>query len=170
MMQELRRRVLNIVSRAVVTLVDDTLKMQGLQLTLLEDEVREQVERFQQYGFTSVPFAGAEALVLAVGGNRDHLLAIAIDDRRSRKRNLQPGEVALYTDQGDSILLKRGRIVEVTAGTKVRVVAPLVEMTGNLTVAGDITVTGDVIAGSVHLKTHKHAGVQSGGAQTSTPV
>lgn len=51
-----------------------------------------------------------------------------------------------------------------------------VEFTGNLSVTGkitatqDIETTADVIAGTIHLKTHKHGGVQAGGSQTSTPV
>jgi phage gp45-like len=60
-----------------------------------------------------VPLAGAEAAVLFVGGIRDHALVVAVDDRRYRKTGLQPGEVALYTDQGAYVLLKRGSVLEV---------------------------------------------------------
>ena len=43
------------VSRAVIKMVDDSLKMQGVQISLLAGEVAEKVERFQEYGFTSHP-------------------------------------------------------------------------------------------------------------------
>jgi phage gp45-like len=138
------------VGRAVLLLVNDQLKLQGLQIGLLADEVREDVERFQNYGFTSHPHPGAEAVAVAVAGSRDHLVVLAVDDRRYRLKGLQAGEVAIYTDEGDKVVLKRGGVVEVTAATKVRLVAPLVEATGNLQVAGNInsganiTAAGDV--------------------------
>lgn len=132
------------VARAIVNLVDDAKPMQALQGSLMGDEVRDLIERFQQYGFTSVPFGGAEAILVSVGGNRNHLVAIAVDDRRYRKKDLQPGESALYSDEGDYVILKRGRIVEVKAGTKLRVDAPAAEFTGDVTIAGVLDVTGNI--------------------------
>ncbi|MES7472754.1 hypothetical protein U6K92_12545, partial [Cutibacterium acnes] len=46
-------------------------------------------------------------------------------------------------DEGDYVLLKRGRIVEVKAGARLRVDAPEAEFTGNVTIAGDLHVQGD---------------------------
>lgn len=111
----LRNRIGNMLSRAGVQLVDDSKKMQIVQIGVLEGETREGCERFQQYGFTSVPLAGAEAVVLFPGGNRDHGLVVAVDDRRYRKTGLAAGEVALYHKDGASILLKADGSVEVTA-------------------------------------------------------
>lgn len=107
----LRTRLANLLARAVVQLVDDAPKMQVLQLGVLTDETRSGVERIQQYGLTSVPLEGAEALVVFLGGRRDHGIAVAVDDRRHRMKDLAPGEVALYTDEGAAVHLKRGRIV-----------------------------------------------------------
>lgn len=150
----LRRRVLLMIGRAVVRLVNDTTDLQRLQITLLADETVDNVPRFQEYGFTSHPLAGAAAVVVCVHGNRDRAIAVAVDDPRYRKKGLAAGEVALYTDEGDYLHFKRGRLVEIVAGTKVKVTAPevevvastkvtvtspLVEMSGDLTVAGAIT-------------------------------
>jgi phage gp45-like len=68
----LKRRVLLMVGRAVVERVYDDLKCQGLQVSLLNGEVRDKVEHFQPYGFTSHPPPGSEGVFLAVGGNRSH--------------------------------------------------------------------------------------------------
>ncbi len=111
-LEPVRRRVENIVARAVVAQVRDSSTLQTLQLDVLAAETRDGCERFQPYGLSAVPFAGAEAVVLFVGGLRDHPLVIGVDDRRYRKRNLQPGEVALYTDEGAYALLKRGSTLE----------------------------------------------------------
>lgn len=171
-----------LVSRAVLALVNDAAKLQGVQVTLLDEETRSEIERFQQYGFSCHPLEGAEAIVLAVGGSRSHMVALSIDDRRYRKKDLEPGEVALYTDEGDYVLFKRGRIVEVKAGTKVLVDAPDAEFTGNVLVKGNLHIEGDTTCdgnvsdanGSMQemrdtFNSHTHSGVQTGGGNTASP-
>ncbi len=113
------RRLRLLVSRGVVRLSDDGRKLQVVQLDMLAGETAA-MERFQQYGFTCRPLDGAEAIALAVGGSRGHLVAIAVDDRRHRMKDMKNGEVALYTDEGDYIHMKRGRIVEVNVGQDLR--------------------------------------------------
>ena len=109
----LRNRIANLVARAVVQLVDDDAKLQLLQVGVLADETRGELERMQEYGFTSVPLPGAEATVLFVGGRRDHGIVVAVDDRRHRKTGLQPGEVAVYNNAGAHVLLKADGSIEV---------------------------------------------------------
>lgn len=160
LVEGVHRRVMLAVARAVVRLVDDSKKLQEVQLALLAGEMRGAVERFQNYGFTSVPHANAEAAVVFVGGNRDHGLVLAVDDRRYRVKSLQAGEVCIYTDEGDRIHLKRGRLVEVTTGTlkvtaaaKIELTAPEIEInaatlvdvnTPLLDANHDIKASGDV--------------------------
>jgi phage baseplate assembly protein V len=132
------------VSRAVVALINDAAKLQRMQIQLMADEERGDVERFQDYGFTACPHKGAEAIALSIGGSRSHMVVIAVDDRRYRLTGLEEGEVAIYTDEGDKIVLKRGREIEVTAGTRVIVDTPNTLIKGNLHVEGDTTCDGDV--------------------------
>lgn len=107
-------RIKNVFARGVVNLVQDGLKMQGQQITLLDGEIVDNVERAQNYGFTSVPHGGAECFVAFIGSGREHGVILAVDDRRYRLQGLAGGEVALYTDEGDKIVLKRQRTIEVT--------------------------------------------------------
>jgi phage baseplate assembly protein V len=100
-----------------VRLVADSGGLQVLQLGVLDGETRDGVERVQQYGFTSVPLSGAEAVVLFVGGRRDHGLVVAVDDRRYRLRDLAPGEVALYASAGQRMHLKADGSIDVGGGT-----------------------------------------------------
>ena len=125
-------------------------------------------EYFQHYGFSSRPLEGAELIIIREGG---HFVACASDDRRYRLA-LENGEVALYTDEGDKIHLKRGRIIEIVGGekiiastkvaevtasesatvttpvltvvasTKVVMTTPLLELSGALTVGGTAVVAG----------------------------
>lgn len=199
-LQSLQNRVMLTVARAVVKLIDDDKKMQAMQIALLKREVREEVERFQNYGFTSHPHPEAEAAVVFVGGNRDHGLIIAVDDRRYRLTGLQEGEVALYTDEGDKIVMKRNRVIEVTtetlrvnANTKVEINTPLFEVNAtdkasittdlmevdapSATFSGNVTADGDVSDANGSMQemrsvynSHHHAGVQTGGGSTAAPT
>jgi len=153
----LRRAVSLMIGRGIVKLVNDAGGFQELQIALLADEVSDKIPRVQNYGFTSNPQPGAQAVIACLGGNRNKAIAIAVDDPRYRPTGLQPGEAEMYTDEGDYIKFARGRIIQVVAGTKVSVTAPevdliastkvslqtpLVECTQNLKVDGNVTVLG----------------------------
>ena len=45
-----------------------------------------------------------------------------------------------------------------------------VTINGNVNVAGTVDASDDVLGGGKSLKSHKHSGVQAGGAQTGAPV
>lgn len=111
------RRIRLTIGRGVIRLVNDAAKVQTVQLAIMANETRSDIERFQEYGFTSVPKPGAEAAAIFLGGNRDHGIVIAVDDRRYRLKGLKSGEVAIYTDEGDKIVLQRGNKIAVTTKT-----------------------------------------------------
>jgi phage baseplate assembly protein V len=138
MLRPLQQRILNALARAVVAQVNDEGRVQLLQLQILKGEVRSDVERFQEYGLTSNPHPGAEALACFLGGNRDHGIVLVVDDRRYRLKSLAPGEVAVYDDLGSVVHLKRGGVIRVAAATKLEIDAPLVTMSGNLAVSGSV--------------------------------
>lgn len=71
-------------------------------------------EYFQHYGFTSRPLPGAEIIIIRQG---NHYIALGSDDRRYRLA-VEDGEVALYTDEGDKIHLKRDKTIEIVSGNK----------------------------------------------------
>lgn len=95
----LRRRVMLMIGRGVVRLVDDTRRRQRVQLEALSGEILDDVERWQQYGFTSHPPVGSEAVVLALGGMRQHAAAVVVEDAPHRLSGRPEGSVALYTCQ-----------------------------------------------------------------------
>lgn len=128
MLSGLEGRVRGMVARAIVRLVDDARQAQELQIELLEGESQDAVERFQNYGLTSVPHAGAEALVVFAGGLRSHGVVLAVEDRRYRLTGLEGGEVALFDDLGNVIKLGR-EAISVTATSKLTIDAPAIEVT-----------------------------------------
>ncbi|PKN05561.1 MAG: hypothetical protein CVU74_01140 [Deltaproteobacteria bacterium HGW-Deltaproteobacteria-9] len=93
------------------------------------DESFEDREYFQHYGFTSRPKEGAEIIMIREG---NHIVAIASDDRRYRIA-LEDGEVAIYTDEGDKIHLKRDRKIEIVSGAEVKVDSPAIILGGGTT-------------------------------------
>lgn len=136
--ESLRGKINLMIGRAVLSAIRDTGAIQTAQAQILADEIHDDVERVQEYGFSSVPIPGAEAVIVFQGGNRDHGLIIATDDRRYRLKNLENGEVALYTDEGDSIVFRRGKIIEIQtdtlkieAGAKVSITCPVFEATAS---------------------------------------
>lgn len=174
MIDPMRRKVSMMVARAVLRLVDDGKSRQILQAEILKDELRDGIERVQNYGLTSHPKPGADVLVVSVSGSREQSVAIVVDDRRYRL-NLQEGEVALYDDLGNKIVLQRDMILveavqhlEATAPTT-RIVSD-VTIDGTLTVNGDVETTGSITNNGVRVdSTHTHGGVQTGGGSTGVP-
>jgi phage baseplate assembly protein V len=113
----LGRRVMNMVSRGIISETDDESGMQTVQVSLLYQEGKAKVERMQNYGFSGHAPGQSEVTVVFIGGGRDHGVIIATDDRDSRFTGLAEGEVAIYTDEGDSIVLKRDNTIELTTKT-----------------------------------------------------
>lgn len=140
----LARRIRLMAARAILTLIDDATKMQGLQVKLLDGEVCNNVDRVQNYGFTSVPLPGAEGIYLALGGSRDHGVVIVSDDRRYRIKGLQGGEVAIYTwkdkePHGHRIVFNNDGSISVNAKNI------------NVTATEKVRIEGDVV--KIHAKT-----------------
>ena len=132
-----KRRIQSMIGRCLITLMDDSKGFQICQAEVLADEVRDGMERYQNYGFSSVPLKGAEGVILFPGGDRSHGIVIVVEDPINRPTGLASGEVVIYTDEGDEIRLKRGKIMEITtntlrinAATKVEINSPLVEVNG----------------------------------------
>jgi phage baseplate assembly protein V len=142
----------SIFDRGTITLIDDTKKIQSAQAKFNGDEVLDGFERFQDYGFTSNPHPGSEGVAVFPGGKRSNGIIIKVDDRRYRLKGLEDGEVAIYTDEGDKIVLKRGNKIEVTtheyivnASTKISFVTPLFEVdAANSNYTGKITAQNDI--------------------------
>ncbi|EEE2001888.1 phage baseplate assembly protein V [Salmonella enterica subsp. enterica serovar Kotte] len=94
------RRVRLACSRGRVNTVTDAHKAQNLQVSLLSGETVEHVERLQNYGFSSVPVGGNDVVVLSVGGKREHLVAVAVEDRSVRPQGKESGDVIVYHAEG----------------------------------------------------------------------
>lgn len=171
----LQRRLRLIADRAIVTLVNDALQRQNLQLKVLADESADDVERFQNYGHTSVPPAGSEAIVLGVGGARAGLVAIAVEHKAVRPKGLEAGDSCLYHLEGHNLTLGKdglaalsAKSVITTAEEQTLTISPENEILGALHVTLNITTDADVIINGKSFLEHTHK--LPGGGESDPPT
>lgn len=153
--------------RAVVTAVDDSAGLQAVSVRTKNGKDLDNVEVFRAYGITSTPLPGAEGILLRVGGDRSHPLFICVDDRRHRIRDSVEGEVVIYTDEGDSISMKRGNLLDVVCGTKITVTCPDVEVQSSSKITLDAPIVdipnGDLTVQGISFLDHVHPENDNGG-------
>jgi len=160
-----------LLARGTVVLANSATKLQSLQMRLTAGEINDDMEHFEPYGFTSNPLAGAEGIATFLGGDRSHAIVLVVADRRYRLKALAPGEVAIYTDEGDKIHFKRGRTIDIeTATLNIRASSAVNIDTPILSQTGKIVSQGDQIAGGISQIQHVHTSVQPGSGQTGVPA
>lgn len=97
LIRPLATRSANMIARATLQLVDDTKKLQRIQIGGVLGGPYPDVEYVQPYGFSSVPLAGADTVVtIFPNGDRSHPIVVAVADRRYRPTGGDPGDVNLY--------------------------------------------------------------------------
>jgi len=161
----------NMLARGTVVIVDAAKKLQGLQVRLTAGEIKDGAEHFEPYGFTSNPLAGAEVLTAFIGGDRSHAVVLVATDRRYRIQSMAPGEVAIYTDEGDRIHFKRGRIIDIETQTlNIKATNSVNFDTPIITQTGQVVSQGDQVAGGVSQIEHLHGGVLVGSDQSGPPI
>lgn len=146
LLEPLRRRMAVMIGRCILSALDSAPGVQSAAVTIMADENMKGVEYMEPYGFTSVPLAGSEGIILNIGAQRGACVALCLGSRKFRLRGLKSGEVALYTDEGDRLVFERGQTVRLTTrnlvadvATKATINAPETEITGHLTVREGIT-------------------------------
>ena len=157
--------------RGTVIMADAARKLQTLQVRLTAGEIKDGAEHFEPYGFTSHPLDEAEVLTAFLGGDRSHAVVLVASDRRYRIKELKPGEVAIYTDEGDKVHFKRGRIIDIETETlNIKATNSVNFDTPTITQTGRIESQGDQVAGGISQVEHLHDGVQKGNDQSGPPV
>jgi phage gp45-like len=128
----------------------------------MADEAKDGVERVQEYGFTSVPLSGSDAVLVFVGGNRDHGVIVATDSREHRPGGMEAGDVAIYDHRSNLITLTVDGI-RIATDQKMTVTAPEIEITGDVTMTGEVSIDGNLAVDGIDFKTHVHPENDSGG-------
>lgn len=173
----IRNLVNGLVGRSTVRVskVGTSARLPSLSVVLPGGESHDDVTMMQHYGFASMPVAGGESLVIFPGGTRGVGVAIAEGDP-SNIPTLSPGEVCLFANGGQKILLKIDGSIEIAPadGKRVRFASD-VDVVGHLRSSGEVSAggvdspSGIVDALGVHLSTHNHPTAPSGPISPPTP-
>lgn len=181
--EQVYRRVMMLMGRGRITLVDDSGPVQKIQARFGPLEIIDGMPAPHDYGFTSNPLPGSDVLASFVNGNRSSGVAVSIGSQEYRLRNLASGEVAIYDSLGQSVHLTHAGIVingaglpvAITGAPSVSIDSAAVHVTGNLTVDGSITApnivgTTNVTFGGKSGTGHTHGGVQGGTGTSGAPT
>jgi phage baseplate assembly protein V len=137
-LDRLFKRLQLLVGRGRIKVSNDGGAVQSHQVQLSPLELKD-VARAAEYGFTSMPQPGCHAVVIFVGGDRSNGIIVATNDQAHRLKNLQPGEVAIYDDQGQSVYITRSGIVVNGGGKQVTITnTPKVRVESNIEATGTI--------------------------------
>jgi phage baseplate assembly protein V len=167
--KETADKVRGLVRRAVLKNVKDDGQTQTASVEVADGVWRDDVEILQPYGFAShVPEDGALAIVLAVGGDEGDLIVLPVANPSKRFGKLSEGEVGLYNQFGDRIVIGAGGKIEIAAGASVEITVNGVSFT--LSAAGHAHQGGQVTHDGHDMgKTHRHKDSQPGSGTTGVP-
>lgn len=175
----------NIIRRARLRTLTEG-QVQRARAEALDDDAKDEVERFQDYGFAANPVEG-QGLVINAGG---HTIVLRMD-RLAERPQLAEYEVCVWHKEGHRVTLKAGKLVQVDCDELVINAANRVAInTARLDVAAtggaafstpelqaSAKLTAPTIEAGVSLKVqgkemhqHKHGGVDFGNDQSGPPV
>lgn len=196
LMSPIITRVRRMCLGAIIRSVNDDGDLQRMQVESIGHSVYDNVERFGQFGFTSNPPAGLDAIIIERTGKH---IVVAVGDRKYRIKNLEPGDAAVYDIRGQKIILNEtgiaatdafgnnakmdgsgitltdinGNTISMTAAG-VNINGVLITQDGTMTTPSTITAGGDITSGTGKtLDTHTHQIAQTmsiTGASTSGPT
>lgn len=116
LLRPLKTRIANSIASAVVQNVDDSAKIQILQLGVLDGEDVDDCQRMQEFGFNSVPLPGAEAVVIFPNGDRGNGYVVCVGDRRHRPEGWEPGEAGTFNAFSAMMHHRDDGTTEITGG------------------------------------------------------
>jgi phage gp45-like len=113
----LYRRVLMMVTPVRINTTDDTGNVLKAQIGVSNTpEILDNVPVLQFYGFAVNPPPKTDAIAIFGNGNRSNPVIVGTNNIESRPRNYKPGEVGIFTNEGDTLKFNQGKAVALTAG------------------------------------------------------
>jgi phage gp45-like len=130
-----------------------------LQVQILSGEVKDRIEHLLPYGRSASPAAG-DALLLTVGGSRDQVVCVAVDNPALRIARLAPGEFgdsdgfSVIVFKNDSLRILSVRKIAIQSDELLDLRAPAINL-GALGEAGYVLLDERAID---VFNNHTHAG------------
>lgn len=118
----LHRRIRMILAPAVIKTTDDTGSLLKGQININgTPEVIDPIGIMYAYGYHANPLPNTDATALFLAGDRSNPIIVATNHQQSRPRNYKPGEIGIYTDEGDTVTLNRENKLNITSKDRVTV-------------------------------------------------
>jgi phage baseplate assembly protein V len=159
-------------SHGIVTLhrVDDTNPVQSAQIEGYQTEIRDGMQRHQQFGISTVPLPGSKGYATYQSGHRGAATVLSVEDPRYRPTNQQPGEILVYMVDnakadgtgGTMRALLKGALKWATqlfgmtiaigdsnTSTVTIMGLSLIKLVGNVEITGNLQVDGNTTLGQV---------------------
>ena len=114
-------KIYSMIGRAILTAINNSGKVQRIQVKGIYGEILTDIDRIQEYGLETYPEVSGdtEVILICPDGNREQAIAIKIGTRAYRPSTLNKGEVQLYSKFGNKILLdKDGKLMFNGSGKK----------------------------------------------------
>ena len=141
-------------SRGVLTNINDATSIQEVQVKGFAGEKFDKVQRFQQFGFSSVPEDG-DVIILCPQGLRDRAIVICVQDTKHRPKRLKPGDSVMYDAHKNIIKLDENGIsvtteknITVNAAKNIIINATETNIQSNISIQGNVKITGSLTAGN----------------------
>lgn len=139
-LEAMAARLRMIVGRGRIQTGIDGGNVQEQQVQLAGVETGDNRPRVAEFGFTSMPPPGTDAVVVFLGGDRSAGVIVATNHQESRPRNLKAGETAIYSLDGKIVYLSatgiridaKGQSVDISNASVVTVDAELLRCTGDI--------------------------------------
>jgi phage gp45-like len=174
----LYRRVLMMAAPVKITATNDTGPVHRAQVRGFPPETIDNMPVLQIYGLASHAMPGSDGMAIFATGDRSNGVIVATGNQQYRLRGLNAGEVALYDNAGNVVRLASGGNIAITCAgpgnvtltcpTKVRMVTPRLEVTGDVIDHCDEQEHTAADMRSIY-NTHTHGNVQNGGGHTAIP-
>jgi phage gp45-like len=138
----LYRRIMMAVAPVQIATTDDTGPILKAQIQVHNSpETIDNVGIQNIYGIHSRPPPGTDATALFIAGQRSNPIIVATGEQKSRPRQYKPGEVGIYTDEGDNLKFNRDKAVALTAGNSAAINTKAATIKGSDTVTLDSPIT-----------------------------
>lgn len=103
--RRLMHRVITACARVFISTTNDSKGVQTSQVVLSSTEVRDNTPRIAEFGFSSNPPEGSDAVAVFLAGDRAKGIVIGTCHQPSRPSGLAPGETILHSQDGKSVYL-----------------------------------------------------------------
>lgn len=134
-----------LLSRGLVQAIKYSGGIQFARVSLLANEVRDDVERLETYGHTSNPPKGTEFVAAFIGGDRSHGVILGEINDSADRPTLSAGESAMWASGGAQM--------QAQLAGKVAIGTSSVELLEQITQALNLIATGTVPSGGGTLST-----------------